>query len=270
MMRSKKAKILAGVSAAVAVAAGLGVPAAQSADAYAKKPTVVLVHGAFADSSGWNAVVRRLQADHYPVVSAANPLRGVASDAAAVRGLLDSIDGPIVLVGHSYGGSVISAAAAGDKDVKALVYIAAFLPEKGETAAGLSGKFPGSTLGDTLQPVPQPDGHIDLYINPRLFPQQFAADVPAKDAKLYAVSQRPIDQAALNEPAAGPQAWRSIPSYDLITGADKNIPQAAQQFMAERARAKTETVEGASHMVFVSHPGTTARFIEKAARDTAR
>jgi pimeloyl-ACP methyl ester carboxylesterase len=270
MLRSKKSKILAALSAAVVVAAGLGVPAAQPADAHAKKPTVVLVHGAFADSSGWNAVVRRLQADDYPVVSAANPLRGVASDAAAVRALLDSIDGPIVLVGHSYGGSVISAAAAGDKDVRALVYIAAFLPETGETAAGLSGRFPGSTLGDTLKPVALPDGHTDLYIDPELFPQQFAADVPVKDAKLYAVSQRPIDQAALNEPATGPQAWHSIPSYDLITGADKNIPRAAQQFMAERAHAKTETVKGASHMVFVSHPGTTSEFIETAAQDTVR
>lgn len=264
MMRTKK------LLAAVVGVAALAVAGAAQADAHAKKPTVVLVHGAFADSSGWNAVVQRLQADHYPVVSAANPLRGVASDAASVRALLDSIDGPVVLVGHSYGGSVISEAASGDKDVKALVYVAAFLPETGETAAGLSAKFPGSTLGETLKQVALPGGHTDLYIDQKLFPQQFAADVPLKDAKLYAVSQRPIDAAALDEPAAGPQAWHSIPSYDLITGADKNIPEAAQQFMAARAGARTKTVKGASHMVFVSHPGTTAAFIEQAARDTAR
>jgi pimeloyl-ACP methyl ester carboxylesterase len=267
-----KSKIIAVAAAATLAATGLGVSSAQaqSGGPSRTKPTIVLVHGAFADSSGWNAVTRRLLADGYPVVAAANPLRGVASDATQVKALLDSIDGPVVLVGHSYGGSVISAAAAGNKDVKALVYVAAFLPEAGETAAGLSGKFPGSTLGSTLKEVALPGGRTDLYIDPKLFPQQFAADVPARDAKLYAVSQRPIDQGALNEPAAGPQAWHTIASYDLISEADKNIPAAAQHWMAGRAHAKVESVKGASHMVFVSHPGTTASFIERAAHETVR
>ncbi|BBH68067.1 alpha/beta hydrolase [Actinoplanes sp. OR16] len=245
-----------------------GVHAAGAHPRAEAKPTVVLVHGAFADSSGWNAVVQRLRRDGYPVVSAANPLRGVASDAASVRALVDSVSGPVVLVGHSYGGSVISQAATHDPDVKALVFIAAFAPETGETAAGLSGKFPGSTLGATLKEVPLPGGHTDLYIDPKLFPQQFAADVPAAEAKLYAIAQRPIDQAALTEPSSGPQAWHSIPSFTLISGADKNIPPAAQRFMAQRAHATVETVKGASHMVFVSHPAVTADFIERAARTT--
>ncbi|GAA0481243.1 alpha/beta hydrolase [Paractinoplanes deccanensis] len=263
-------KTLSIVGAGAVLAAGLTGTAAYAGGHAPQKPTVVLVHGAFADSSGWNAVTQRLLKDGYPVVAAANPLRGVASDAAQVRALLDSIDGPIVLVGHSYGGSVISQAAAGDKDVKALVYVAAFLPAAGESAAELSGKFPGSTLGDTLKQVALPDGHVDLYIDQAKYPQQFAADVPLKEAKLSAVSQRPIDQAALNEDATGAQAWQTIPSYDLISGADKNIPPAAQQWMAKRAHAKVETVKGASHSVFVSHPGTTAAFIEKAARETVR
>lgn len=263
MMKIRTAAVAAAVAATGLVAVSAGSANAQT-DRPGVRPTVVLVHGAFADSSGWNAVTRRLLADGYPVVAAANPLRGVASDAAQVRALLDSVEGPIVLVGHSYGGNVISTAAAGDSDVKALVFVAAFLPETGETAAGLSGKFPGSTLGDTLEQVPLPDGHTDLYIKQSLYPQQFAADVPLKDAKLAAVSQRPIDAAALNEPAAGPQAWRTIASYSLIAEADRNIPPAAQHWMAKRAHARTESVKGASHSVFLSHPDTTARFIERA------
>lgn len=275
MRRDKKLKTLATTTAAVLAATGLSVAAATAADAHAgghatKKPTVVLVHGAFADGSGYNAVTQRLLRDGFPVVAAANPLRGVASDAASVKALLNSIDGPIVLVGHSYGGSVISKAAAGDKDVKALVYIAAFLPAAGESAVDLSGKFPGSTLGQTLKEVKLPGGGTDLYIDQKLFPQQFAADVPIRDARLSAVSQRPITQAALAEDAAGPQAWQTIPSYDLISGADKNIPPKAQEFMAKRAKAKVKVVEGASHSVFISHAGATAAFIERAARETVK
>jgi pimeloyl-ACP methyl ester carboxylesterase len=262
-------KLLIGGVAAV-LAAGAAISAATSAEATTKKPTVVLVHGAFADSSGWNDVTRKLTGDGYPVVAFANPLRGVASDAAQLKAVLAGIDGPVVVVGHSYGGSVISEAATGDKDVKALVYVAAFLPAAGETAAGLSGKFPGSTLGGALTSIATPGGRTDLYIDPKLFPQQFAADVPVKQAKLFAVSQRPIDQAALNEPQAGKQAWQSIPSYDLITGADRNIPPAAQRWMAARAHAKVVSVQGASHMVFVSQPGITTALIERAAHENVK
>ncbi|WP_127509320.1 alpha/beta hydrolase [Actinoplanes solisilvae] len=271
-MPRNSSRILAATAVAGLAATTLSITAATSADASGghprNKPTVVLVHGAFADSSGFNAVTQKLVRDGYPVIAAPNPLRGVASDAAQVKALLNSIEGPIVLVGHSYGGSVISKAAAGDKDVRALVFLSAFVPETGESAAELSGKFPGSTLGDTLKEVKLPGGHTDLYIDQKLFPQQFAADVPARDAKLYAISQRPIDQAALGEAAAGPQAWKTIPSYDLIGGADKNIPAAAQEFMAKRAKAKVQYIQGASHMAFVSHSVTTASFIERAARET--
>ncbi|GAA0222214.1 alpha/beta hydrolase [Cryptosporangium japonicum] len=240
-------------------------PGAAAASTPRPKPTIVLVHGAFADSSGWNGVTARLRRAGYPVVAAANPLRGVASDAAQVTALLESIRGPIVLVGHSYGGAVISRAAVGDRDVKALVYVAAFAPVAGESGADLSAKFPGSTLADTLRPVPLPGGGEDLYVDPTLFRRQFAADVPASDAALMAVAQRPITAAALAEDAVGPQAWQSVRSYFLVAGADRNIPPKVQQFMAQRAKGVVRLVPRASHAVFVSQPGITASFIQQAA-----
>jgi pimeloyl-ACP methyl ester carboxylesterase len=267
-------RILAKAAVAVAVAAvavGLSVAGMASADTHpasrpARKPTVVLVHGAFADASGFGEIARRLTADGYPVVAAANPLRGVASDAASIAALLDSIDGPIVLVGHSYGGTVISKAAVGNADVKALVYIAAYLPETGETAAELTTRFPGSEVPDSLKPVALPDGGTDLYINPTVFPASFAGDVPVRQAKIFALSQRPATAAALNEPFPGVPAWHSIPSYDLISGSDRIIPPAAQKFMAGRAHAKVRVIKAASHMgVFFEHPGTTTALIERAA-----
>jgi pimeloyl-ACP methyl ester carboxylesterase len=235
-----------------------------------RNPTIVLVHGAFADSGGFTAVAKRLVADGYPVVAAPNPLRGLSSDAAQVRALLDSIEGPIVLVGHSYGGAVISTAATGNANVKALVYLAAFVPETGESAQSLVDRFPGSTVGESLKPVPLPGGQVDLYIEPRVFHPHFAADLPAEEAALFAITQRPATGAALGEPAAGPQAWHTIPSYNLISGADRIIPPAAQEFMAQRSGAEIQAVEGASHMVFVSYPGTTVAFIEKVAQKNAQ
>jgi pimeloyl-ACP methyl ester carboxylesterase len=231
-----------------------------------RNPTIVLVHGAFADGSGFATVARRLVADGYPVVAAPNPLRGLSSDAAQVRALLDSIEGPVVLVGHSYGGAVISTAAAGSGNVKALVYLAAFVPETGESAQSLVERFPGSTVGESLKPVPLPDGQVDLYIDPRVFRAHFAADLPVDEAALFAITQRPASGAALGEPAAGPQAWHTIPSYNLISGADRIIPPAAQEFMAQRSGAEIQVVEGASHLVFVSYPGTTVALIEKVAQ----
>lgn len=145
------------------------------------KPTVVLVHGAFADSSSWNGVVKILEKDGYPVIAAANPLRGVASDAQSVASIVKSVKTPVVLVGHSYGGAVISDAAYGSQNVKALVYVAAFTPEKGETAAELSGRFPGGTLASALAaPVDLADGGKDLYIQQDKFHDQFAADVSGR------------------------------------------------------------------------------------------
>ena len=231
-----------------------------------QKPTIVLVHGAFAESNSWNGVIKALEADGYPVIGAANPLRGVKGDAAYVSAILSGIKGPVVLVGHSYGGHVISGAANGHDNVKALVYVAAFAPEAGESAVDLSGKFPGSTLAPTLDdPVVLPDGGHDLYIDQAKFPEQFAADVPAEEARLMAAGQRPIAEAALKEPAGEP-AWKQIPSWFVYGDADRNIPPAALSWMAERAKSSdTVVVKGGSHVVMVSHPDVVAHLIEKAA-----
>jgi pimeloyl-ACP methyl ester carboxylesterase len=233
----------------------------------APKPTVVLVHGAFADSTSWNDVISKLRHDRYPVVAVANPLRSLSGDSTYLKEVLAGIDGPIVLAGHSYGGSVISNAATGNENVKALVYLAAFLPDKGESAAELSGKFPGSTLGDALRPVPTTnadDSQVnDLYIQNDKFRHQFAADVPRDKTDLMAVTQRPITDAALAEGAAEP-AWKTIPSWVLVATQDLNIPPAAQEFMAQRAHAHTSKVR-ASHAVSVSKPGKVTEVIEDAA-----
>ncbi|MBF6339959.1 alpha/beta hydrolase [Nocardia abscessus] len=230
-------------------------------------PTIVLVHGAFADSSSWNGVVERLRAQGHSVIAAANPLRGLDSDAAYVASVLDSVEGPCVLVGHSYGGSVITVAAAGKTEVEALVYIAAFIPDEGESALQLTDKFPGSTLGPTTRPAsyPLPDGGTgtELYIRPEEFHQQFAADVPAATAELMAATQRPVALDALQQPAVA-AAWRNIPSFALVTSEDKNIPAEAQRFMAERAGAVTAEVS-ASHAVSVSMPDAVGDLIIRAA-----
>jgi pimeloyl-ACP methyl ester carboxylesterase len=237
-----------------------------SASAQANKPTIVLVHGAFAESSSWNGVLTKLITKGYPTVAVANPLRGVKSDADYVASVLKNINGPIVLVGHSYGGSVTTNAVNGNKNVKALVYVAGFAPEEGETAVELSGRYPGSTLAPTLAPpVVLPDGGKDLYIQQSKFHAQFAADVSANDAQLMASTQRPIMEAALNE-ASGVPAWKSIPSWFIYGDRDLNIPAAVQSFMANRASSKkTIIVNGASHVVMVSHPDAVAQIIEHAA-----
>ncbi|MFG1995596.1 alpha/beta fold hydrolase [Actinoplanes sp. NPDC048988] len=260
------------ISTVVALAAAIvltGTTSAAVAGTHVKaKPTIVLVHGAFADSASWSGVIERLQQRGYPVVAAANPLRGLGSDAASVRTVIDSVSGPIVLAGHSYGGAVMTNAAAGDPDVKALVYIAAFAPDKGESALELSNKFPGSTLGDTLASVPLGDGTNDLSIRPNLFRQQFAGDVSKRQASLMAVTQRPIRDAALSA-GSGEPAWKKIPSWFLVAGADRNIPPAAQRWMADRAGSRaTVEIRKASHAVGVSNPGPVADLIVRAA--TAR
>ncbi|MFM0055299.1 alpha/beta hydrolase [Paraburkholderia phytofirmans] len=235
-----------------------------------EKPIVVLVHGAFADSSSWNGVATRLLSKGYTVVAVANPLRGVESDGKYVAGVLDSVHGPVILVGHSYGGNVITNAAAGKSNVKALVFVAGLAPDLGESAATLSGKYPGSTLGPTLAaPVPLADGGKDLYIKQQNFHAQFAADVPPAQAVQMAVAQPPITEAALKEPSGAP-AWKTIPSYFIYGSRDKNIPPALQPFMAERAHArKIVEIPGASHVVMISHPDAVARVIEEAAAATS-
>ncbi|MRH92150.1 alpha/beta fold hydrolase [Nocardia sp. SYP-A9097] len=235
----------------------------------APKPTIVLVHGAFADGSSWNDVIDKLRKDRYPVVAAANPLRGPAADAASLRGLISHINGPVILVGHSYGGPVISTAAAGSDQVKALVYVASYLLAPGESTLELTNKFPGTTLPGALEPVPftASDGtsSTDLYIQQDKFHHQFAADVPADRAALAGAAQRPIAQAALEEKVTL-AAWADKPSWDVITTQDLNIPVAAQRFMAERAHSRITEVD-ASHSVAVSHPYVVADVIEQAARD---
>lgn len=230
------------------------------------KPTIVLVHGAFADSSSWNGVVAQLSKDGYTVVAAANPLRSVAGDARYVASVVDSIPGPVVLVGHSYGGAVITTAAVNKPQVKSLVYVAAFAPDEGESAGQLAGKFPGGSLGAALaKPAPLPTGGVDLYIDQSKFWKQFAADVSESDARLMAAGQRPIAEAALVE-ASGAPAWKSLPSYFIYGTGDLNIPAAGLGFMAERAGSrKTVVVKGASHVVMTSHPKAVAELIEAAA-----
>lgn len=256
------------ISGGLALAAALLATGAQAQSGPAK-PTIVLVHGAFADSSSWNRVITILQRDGYAVVAAPNPLRGVRADADVVADVVRSIDGPVVLAGHSYGGSVISEAAEGLPNVKGLVYVAAFAPDTGETALGLTGQFPGSTLAPALAPpVRLTAGGNDLYILQARFHDQFAADVPAAEARLMAAGQRPVAEAALSEPSTAP-AWKHLPSWFIYGDADKNIPPAAMGFMAERAKARqTVVVKGASHVVMVSHAPEVASVIERAA--TAR
>ncbi|MBB2753566.1 UNVERIFIED_ORG: pimeloyl-ACP methyl ester carboxylesterase [Rhizobium aethiopicum] len=250
-----------------AVVALAGALLSGTAVAELAKPTVVLVHGAFADSSSWNGVVEILRKDGFQVVAAANPLRGVSNDAAYVSDVVASIAGPVVLVGHSYGGQVISTAANGHDNVKSLVYVAAFAPDTGESVADLAGKFPGGTLGAALAaPVKLSGGGVDLYIDQAKFHDQFASDVPAEQAALMAAAQRPVTDAALNEKSGEP-AWKKLPSWFVYGTDDKNIPAAALGFMAERAGSKrTVVVEGASHVVMVSQPQKVADLIEEAAK----
>ncbi|KSV62281.1 alpha/beta hydrolase [Sinorhizobium sp. GW3] len=231
------------------------------------KPTVVLVHGAFADASSWNGVTKILQKNGFTVVAAANPLRSVAGDAAYVSDIISSIKGSVVLVGHSYGGQVISTAVNGKDNVKSLVYVAAFAPEAGEAAADLAGKFPGGTLGQALAaPVKLIGGGVDLSIDQAKFHDQFAHDVSIEDAALMAAGQRPITEAALTEKSGSP-AWKTLPSYFIYGDGDKNIPAKALGFMAERAGSKhTVVIEGASHVVMVSQPQAVADVIEEAAK----
>jgi pimeloyl-ACP methyl ester carboxylesterase len=245
--------------------------AGHAQDTHMNKPTVVLVHGAFAESSSWNRVSAKLLAKGYPVVAVANPLRSVKGDASYLASLIDAIPGPIILVGHSYGGAVITVAATGKSNVKALVYVSGLAPDLGETASELVGKFPGSTLGPTLAPpVILADGGKDLYILQEKFHAQFAADLPANEAKLMATTQRPIPEAAFNE-AAGAPAWKTIPSWFLYGSLDKNVPPAVHAFMAKRAGAKeTVEVQGSSHVVMMSHPDALVKMIDEAAAATAK
>jgi pimeloyl-ACP methyl ester carboxylesterase len=230
------------------------------------KTTIVLVHGAFAESSSWDGVIDLLlEADHR-VIAAPNPLRGLAADALSVSDLVRSIDGLVLLVGHSYGGAVVTNVDADAGDIIGLVYACGFAPAAGESAFTLSGKFPGSTLGDALEPVARADGTTDLWIAKERFHEQFCADVPAATAARMSVTQRPATQEALVEPSGERPLWKDLPSWFVIGEEDRSIPAAAQRYMAERAGAqRVVAVPGASHAISVSQPRLTADVILEAA-----
>lgn len=246
----------------------------------ATKPTIVLVHGAWADSGSWNRVVKRLQQNGYRLRVPPNPLRGLASDSAYIADFIRAITGPIVLVGHSYGGSVITDAAVGDKEVKALVYVDAFIPKEGQTLAELASIAPGSCLGGDptkvfeFIPFPgAPAGDADLYAKVEAdgsypgFAECFANDLPAAKGAVFAATQRPLAANALVEPS-GPPAWQSIPSWAFVGTADHVLVPAAQLVMAHNAKA-TITEARASHLSMVSKPKDVTNVIVKAAEATS-
>lgn len=235
-------------------------------------PTIVLIHGAFAGSSSWNGVIANLKQRGYPVIAVANPLRGLQKDAAHVRALVDSLPGPVVMAAHSYGGLCMTEAADGAANVKALVYIASVSPDVGESVIGLLGKYPGSQLAPniTMVPVPSDDGggDMDQYILQDKFPEVFAGDVDPGTAEIMAATQRP-SSASAQEQAATKAAWKTIPSWTLITTQDLGIPPDLQRFLADRA-GSTAVEIAASHAVAVSQPGPVADLIDTAARATTR
>ncbi|WP_430502826.1 alpha/beta fold hydrolase [Micromonospora trifolii] len=230
------------------------------------QPTIVLVHGAFAESASWNGVLERLGAG-YDSVAVANPLRSVAGDAAYVQDVVRGIGGPVVLVGHSYGGMVITQAAAGDTSVRALVYVNAFAPDTGESAMTLSAKFPGSTLADTLVQYPVSTGGNEVAIGQDQYHAQFCADASDDMAALMARTQRPITEQGLGDKLTGDPAWRSLPSWFVFGDADKNIPAEVHRFMAERANPRGQReVVGGSHAMTVARPSEVAETIIEAVR----
>jgi len=235
----------------------------------AAKPTVVLVHGAWADASGWSQVTERLQEDGYRVLAPANPLRSLDGDAAYLQSILAQETGPFVLVGHSYGGAVITNAAAGDPDVEALVYVNAFVPDTGEDILHLAGEdslVPGSIQFKGYPPFGATD--VDIYIKPESFRETLAGDLSKKHAAVLAVTQRPLALAAASAPTTA-TAWKTIPSWYLLGTEDRTITPAAQRRMAERAGAAIEEVE-AAHLSLISRPGKVAGVIEEAAAATSR
>jgi pimeloyl-ACP methyl ester carboxylesterase len=234
------------------------------------KPTVVLVHGAYAESSSWNGILPPLLAAGHRVVAFATPLRSVASDAALLTALVRSMEGPVVLAGHSYGGAVITNVDAGAGDVVGLVYVAGFALAPGESCGDASALTPGSTLADTLVSVPLADGGTDTYIDQDKYHQQFAADLPPEQTALMAVTQRPVTQGALFEPSGPTPLWRTVPSWFIFGELDHNIPAGAHRIMAERAGARRSVeIAGASHVVGVSHPEETAALVLEAAGQQA-
>ncbi|MFI0715256.1 alpha/beta fold hydrolase [Streptomyces inhibens] len=234
-------------------------------------PTAVLVHGAFADAASWSGVIAELQSHGIPVVAPPNPLRGLAADAAHIASVASQIDGPVVLVGHSYGGALITVAGTAE-NVVGLVYVAAYVLDEGESLGELQGRFPDSPLTSNLKqatyPVEGAEPAVEVTINPDAFPAVFAADVPATVTKVLAVAQRPLAAAAFTETASA-AAWKTKPSWALVAGADQAINPEVERFGAKRAGAIVVEIEGASHAVAVSRPKEVADLIRDAVRATS-
>jgi pimeloyl-ACP methyl ester carboxylesterase len=264
-----------GIAASLTIVFGLSPLALASAKTPSEtspKPTIVLVNGAWANSASWNGVIELLQAEGYTVYAPPNPLRSLQGDSDTIADFLKTISGPIVLVGHSYGGMVITNAANGIANVKALVYVDAFAPAQGESACELTAKFPGSVL--TSAPTSQvfravsypgaPKGDAMVYVNPSFFMKGFANDLSAKEGAVAEATQNPVTLSAVEAPS-GPPAWAHISSWDVVGTIDKAIPEAAQLFMAKRAHAHITEIH-AGHLSMVSQPGAVANVIESAAR----
>jgi pimeloyl-ACP methyl ester carboxylesterase len=228
-------------------------------------PTIVLVHGAFADSSGWRPLVDALADDELTILAPPNPLRGMTGgDGASLKGFVERIDGPVLLVGHSYGGSVISAAGTAD-NVVGLVYIAGFAPEEGESLQGLQSGFPAPAALRYFVETPLPDGGSEAWLAQDGFHPMFCADIPAAEAAFMAITQRPLAIAALTEEAPTP-AWKSRPSWGVLGTADQVIHPDLHRFSYERAGATVTEIDGASHVVMISHPREVAEVVRTAAR----
>ncbi|HEY0817086.1 MAG TPA: alpha/beta hydrolase [Pseudonocardia sp.] len=243
---------------------GAGVPSASATEG--PKPTVVLVHGAFADASSWNGVVTRLQKQGYAVVAPALGMRGLASDSAYLHSLLAQIPGPVILVGHSYGGAVISNAATGAGNVKALVYVNAFATDNGEVLSTVEKGSTDSALNPALKQYTYPTGNgttaTELLVDPAKFPAVFGGDLPPEQAALLAATQRPIAASAFSEPA-GPPAWKSLPSWAVVATGDKAAGTDVTLSMAKRAGAAITEIDG-SHLIMVSQPDAVTAVILKA------
>jgi pimeloyl-ACP methyl ester carboxylesterase len=261
---------LAGCSSEGAAAAAAPSVAAPAAPPQGPKPTVVLVHGAFADASSWNGVVTRLQKQGYPVVAPALAMRGLAADSAYLTSLLSQIPGPVVLAGHSYGGAVISNAATGAKNVRALVYVNGFATEQGEVLAEAEKGSTDSALNPALKQYTYPTGNgpttaVELLVDPAKFPAVFAGDLPPEEGALLAATQRPAAAAVFSEPSGAP-AWKTLPSWAVVSTGDKAAGTDVTLSMAKRAKATITELPG-SHLIMVSQPDAVTDVILKAVRD---
>ena len=229
----------------------------------AAKPTIVLLHGAFADATGWQRVIPILQRDGYDVIAVQNPLASLPGYVDTTKRVIDAHTGPVALVGHSYGGAVFTGAAAGSPNVKALVYLAAFAPEGGEPVGAFGEKYPVD-LGSALRP----DSAGFLYVDRARFRELFCADLPAAEARVAAATQKPIHNSAFGA-SVPTAAWKTIPSWYLVSQDDRAINPELERFYAKRMKAKTSEVK-ASHVAFISHPDVVARLIEQAAGAAAK